>query len=123
MKPKRPNFRPSISTGRHTITKSKYKPVNKDLYGENWEEVSDYVRKRDNYTCQIAKLTTKRKCGIKLPPPFHRMLHAHHIIPLPKGSNHPSNLISLCNECHGWIHNKNLGKITDKQRRAVRGYT
>ena len=121
MKPKRPNFRPSISTGRHSFIKSKTKPVNKEVYGEDWEQLSEYVRKRDNYTCQIAKISTKRKCNVYAPPPFSRLLHAHHIVPLPKGSNHPSNLITLCLDCHGFIHNKYLGKITDKQKKYVRG--
>ena len=122
MKPKRPNFRPKISTGRHTVTKSKYKPPNKELYGEDWEQISDYVRRRDNYTCQIGKISGKRRCSVYAPPPFHHLLHAHHVIPLPKGTNHPSNLVTLCQDCHGFIHNKNLGKITDKQKKFVRGY-
>lgn len=119
MKPRRPNFRPKISTGRYTVTKSKPKQINKELYGEDWEQISDYVRKRDNYTCQIAKISTKFRCGVQAPPPFHHLLQTHHILPLPKGSNHPTNLICLCVDCHGKLHNKNLGKITDKQRKYV----
>lgn len=115
----RPSFRPKINNGR--FQKKKFKPVPKELYGDNWEELSDYVRKRDNYTCQGQKLGLKR-CGSYLPPPFSWLLHCHHIVPLPKGSNHPSNLISLCRECHGLIHNKSLGTITDKQKRAARKF-
>ena len=117
--PKRPNYRPKINKGGNPFFTKKKSNPNKELYGENWQELSDYVRRRDNYTCQIAKIKYDQRCGIRLPPPFHNLLHAHHIIPLPQGINHPSNLITLCVDCHGKLHGKRLGKITDKQRRAV----
>jgi 5-methylcytosine-specific restriction endonuclease McrA len=118
--PKRPNYRPRIKKGGNPFTVNKKQPP-KELYGDNWEALSAYVRQRDNYTCQMHVLRPDIRCGIRLPPPFSNLLHAHHIVPLPKGSNHPTNLISLCRDCHSKIHGgKNLGKaITEKQKRAA----
>lgn len=61
-------------------------------YGENWKNISAFIKKRDDYTC-----TT---CGKKFPAcsPY---LHVHHIIPLSKGgTNEASNLTTLCYQCH-----------------------
>lgn len=113
----RPNFRPKFVKGRQLATKSKRVTVTNELYGEDWDKRSAYVKRRDNYTCQISKIANKT-CKGYYPPPFTKLLHVHHIVPLPKGSNHPNNLITLCRECHGWIHNKYLGQITDKQKRV-----
>ena len=61
-------------------------------YPDNWDDIARAVRKRDNGTCQ--------GCGSK-----DTKLHVHHIIPLSSGgSNARSNLITLCEECHGRIH-------------------
>lgn len=117
-KPGRPSFRPRINTGRGS-SKPRENP-RKEWYGDNWEATSNYVRQRDGYRCRINVIQPSWRCGVYLPPPFHSMLHAHHIVPLPRGSNHPTNLISLCRECHGKIHGKNLGRITDKQKSAAR---
>lgn len=111
----RPSFRPS--------SKSFQKPQKnynerKEWYGDNWKELSDYVKKRDNYCCLAFKIGGP-KCGGRFPPPFSKLLHAHHIVPLPKGSNHPSNILTVCNECHGRLHNKHLGTISRKQRMAA----
>ena len=120
--PKRPNYRPSIKKGGNPFKVNAKKNPDKSLYGENWELLSEYVRKRDNYMCRVSVIRPDLRCGVRLPPPFSRLLHAHHIVPLPKGSNHPTNLITLCVECHGKIHNKYLGKITEKQRKASRNH-
>jgi len=119
--PKRPNYRPSVKKGGNPFKTNHKNHPDKELYGENWEIVSDYVRKRDNYTCRVSVIRPDLKCGIRLPPPYSALLHTHHIVPLPKGSNHPSNLISLCKDCHSKVHGgKNFGKsITDKQKRAA----
>lgn len=62
-------------------------------YPENWEDIARAVRKRDNHTCQ--------GCGDEDPDE----LHVHHIVPLGAGgSNAKSNLITLCDECHGRVH-------------------
>lgn len=115
----RPGFRPKINNGK--FTKKKFKPVPKELYGSNWVELSEYVRRRDNYTCQGRKLGINN-CSVRLPPPFSHLLHAHHIIPLPRGPNHPKNLITLCVSCHGKLHGKNLGTVTNKQKMAARKF-
>jgi len=55
------------------------------------------VFKRDNYTCQHCG---SGKVG-------GRKLHTHHIKPF---ATHPdlrfemSNLITLCDKCHAWVH-------------------
>lgn len=68
-----------------------------EMYG--FENVKQYVRERDNYTCQICKADTIKK-GIGL--------EVHHIIPRSYGgSNKPSNLISLCKKCHNKVHSNN----------------
>ena len=59
-----------------------------EMYG--YENVKQYVRERDKYTCQLCK-----KSGIG------KVLEVHHIIPKNVGgSNKPSNLICLCHNCH-----------------------
>ncbi|ODS41361.1 hypothetical protein BEH94_11960 [Candidatus Altiarchaeales archaeon WOR_SM1_SCG] len=61
-------------------------------YPEDWDDLRRYIYIRDNYICQ--------KCGAT-----DVELHAHHIIPLISGgSNHPSNLATLCRNCHADIH-------------------
>lgn len=69
-------------------------------YGENWKELSEACRRRDNYKC--------RRCGRDF---SHNKLalHAHHIIPLSKGGrNCLANLISLCEDCHSKEHHKKI---------------
>ena len=62
------------------------------LYPENWDRIRHYVFQRDHYTCQL--------CGRKVSNP-----HCHHIIPIGKGgSSTPDNLITLCEECHKYLH-------------------
>ena len=54
----------------------------------NWNNVKYYVLARDNYTCQV--------CHKK-----HKKLNVHHIIYRSKGgSDRPSNLITVCEDCH-----------------------
>lgn len=94
-------------------------PVSRGVhpYGPDWTNVTLYVRKRDNYRCRISDLTRGRRiCKNRFPPPFHHLLHAHHILERGRGgSDHPSNVITICCVCHGWLHNKPLGRITLKQ--------
>jgi len=113
----RPAFRPSVAKG---FTKSKKVFEHKqEWYGDNWSDLSNYVKKRDNYQCMAYKIGGP-KCGGRFPPPFAGLLHAHHIVSLSKGGpNHPKNLITVCSECHGALHNKYLGKISNKQRMAA----
>jgi len=61
-------------------------------YPEDWESKREAIKKRDNYQC--------RSCGAD-----DRQLHVHHIVPLGAGgSNAKSNLITLCEDCHGIVH-------------------
>jgi 5-methylcytosine-specific restriction endonuclease McrA len=70
----------------------------KEQYGDNWRELSNACKERDNYQCQ--------KCKNFFRPPFrHKYLNAHHIIPLSKnGPNNLANLQSLCHWCHKEEH-------------------
>ena len=57
-------------------------------YPDDWDNLRRYIYERDDYTCQ--------KCGV-----IDVELHAHHI----NGrSHHPSNLVTLCRNCHADIH-------------------
>lgn len=107
-----------IKTGRQLV-QSKRTSLGHD-YGDDWPQISAYIKKRDDYRCRAHKLGLA-KCRHRFPPPYQHLLHVHHIIErLRGGSNHPSNLITLCKECHGKTHGRKLGKdITDKQKRAA----
>jgi N6-L-threonylcarbamoyladenine synthase len=60
-------------------------------FGKPWQDLVDFVIKRDNYQCH--------NCHSQL------NLEVHHRIPLKDGGNSlPSNLITLCNQCHKDIH-------------------
>ena len=87
-------------------------------YGEKWPAISRYVKKRDNYTCQAHRFGLK-VCRVRLPPPLHSQLHAHHIIPRAKGGiDHPKNAATLCTQCHGIIHGRKLGNPLTKKQQA-----
>ena len=56
------------------------------------KEMREFVKQRDNYTCQI--------CGKYMPDEVG--LHIDHIIPIAKGGKSvPSNLRVLCSKCNG----------------------
>ncbi|WP_371077422.1 HNH endonuclease [Sinorhizobium sp. CB7] len=58
------------------------------LSASEWDDLRDFIKKRDNYTCGY--------CGSRLAP-----LHVDHIIPLIQGgSNDPENLITACLICN-----------------------
>jgi len=62
-------------------------------YPDNWQGKARAIRQRDDHTCQ--------GCGDSNADE----LHVHHIVPLGAGgSNVRSNLITLCDECHGNVH-------------------
>lgn len=86
-------------------------------YGVDWPKISAYVKHRDDYRCQIAKLTHGRDiCSNRFPPPMQHLLHAHHIQERSAGgTDHPRNLITLCCVCHGNLHGRRLGRITLRQ--------
>jgi len=60
---------------------------------ENWQRLRKYVYHRDGETCQGCGASVDRSAPI------------HHICPLGAGgTNKPSNLILLCESCHGAVH-------------------
>lgn len=70
-----------------------------------WKEILRTIYKRDNYRCM--------RCGSEKRGP--RGIHAHHIKPWagnPKLRNDMSNIITLCKECHEWVHSS---KNTEKE--------
>jgi 5-methylcytosine-specific restriction endonuclease McrA len=65
--------------------------IKRDTYGKNWYQTVGTIQKRDGNKCL--------DCSSK-----HK-LHTHHIVPLSKGGlTAPSNLITLCEECHHRRH-------------------
>jgi 5-methylcytosine-specific restriction endonuclease McrA len=61
-----------------------------------WQRIRNYVVNRDKYTCQI--------CGDK---PID--IQVHHIVwRCQNGSDHPKNLMVVCEHCHRQIHSKQL---------------
>ena len=90
---------------------------NPEIYGKEYqdgeqkgfENVKKYVLYRDGYKCQHCK--TKEKV----------VLHVHHIILRSNGgTDRPANLITLCEKCHGLVHEEKIKlKIkTEKQFKA-----
>jgi hypothetical protein len=69
--------------------------ISQEPYSQEFtERLKKYIRSRDNYRCQICKIShsTARK-------KYTKGLYVHHIDYDKKNSN-PDNLISLCNSCH-----------------------
>lgn len=61
------------------------------------KELREYIKKRDNYTCQI--------CGKHMPDEVG--LHIDHIVPVSRGGKSiPENLRVLCSKCNGRKGNK-----------------
>ena len=78
-----------------------HKITNPDVQGINYQNgqqkrfynVKAFVLNRDNYTCQ--------KCKAK-----NTKLQVHHILyKSQRGTDTPSNLITLCSNCHDKVHN------------------
>ena len=64
-----------------------------DMYG--FQNLKQYVLKRDNYLCQSCKKKTKNNI----------QLHVHHIkFRSNGGTNTKNNLITLCEPCHNKLH-------------------
>jgi hypothetical protein len=78
---------------RYGQPEAKYEAQTTDFYmSPTWIALARQIRKRDNFTC--------RRCG-KYGPNGGGELHVHHIIPRGRGGpNEPSNLITLCSDCH-----------------------
>jgi 5-methylcytosine-specific restriction endonuclease McrA len=66
-----------------------------DMYG--YQNLKQYILKRDNYLCQSCKKKTKQKAE----------LHIHHIkFRSNGGTDTKNNLITLCKPCHDKLHKK-----------------
>lgn len=77
-------------------------------YPSNWNQIRKEVYHRDDYTCQ--------NCGAKGGPQRETELHAHHIVPKSKGGKHnPSNLQTVCKDCHNAIHGSSLAPTATKE--------
>jgi RNA polymerase subunit RPABC4/transcription elongation factor Spt4 len=77
-------------------------------YPPDWNSRRREVYKRDNYTCT--------HCGAKGGDEGNNELHAHHIVPKSRGGSHStSNLITLCDQCHSAVHNKNSAARSPRQ--------
>ncbi len=78
-------------------------------YGDNWNEISEHVKKRDSYTC--------KSCGVRGRKYGPAELHAHHIHHKSEGgSDNPSNLVTLCWRCHNEAHDHFVQPMTEKAR-------
>lgn len=108
------------TTGRPSMKATRIR--SKGWYGDDWKTLADSIKRRDGYRCQIARVS-KYACNRYCPPPFASMLAAHHIVPLPRGTNHPENLVTLCHDCHSKLHGRDVGHISAKQDRASRMFT
>jgi 5-methylcytosine-specific restriction protein A len=71
---------------------------------QKWADALAIVRSRDKKTCQ--------RCGGK--PRGFRVIHIHHIKAWASNPDlrcEPTNLLTLCNRCHDWIHsNQNVNR-------------
>lgn len=65
----------------------------------DWIQLVKYIYKRDGYKCQ--RCGTEKVGSVKF--------HAHHIRPwslYPDLRLEPSNLVTLCDTCHRWVHSR-----------------
>lgn len=84
---------------------------NTDNYPPDWRRRARAIYKRDGYTCQ--------NCGAQGGPFGSTELHAHHIVNVASGGIHePSNLVTLCRECHTATHNPGIAAPTASRKRA-----
>lgn len=85
-------------------------------YPPDWDARRKTVYRRDDWTCT--------ECGRKSGPHAGRKgvpLHAHHEYPLSQGgSNHLSNLTTLCESCHNQEHGHDITASMDRRTRMDR---
>lgn len=75
-------------------------PLRQTMYARSfWKEIAKTVYERDGYLCQ--------RCGLKHSK--QNRLHAHHVKPWAGNPNFrfdTNNIITLCRDCHTWVHSK-----------------
>ena len=72
-----------------------------------WKKKRAVVMRRDGYECQQCRRYGKTAAAVTV----------HHIYPLkdyPEYKLNSHNLISLCNDCHGQMHNRLTDELTAK---------
>ena len=73
-----------------------------------WGWIALGIYRRDKYHCT--------ECGIDVSAPFVTY-EAHHIIPRSRGgTEHPSNLRTVCSECHRKYTNELLGSMSIERK-------
>ena len=88
--------------------------LDKSFYkSKQWEHKRDSILRRDSYTCQLCKR-------------YGRMTgagHVHHVYPFeqyPEYALESWNLISLCQQCHNKMHDRDTHELTEEGRRLQR---
>ena len=74
---------------------------------KRWKEKREKILRRDEYLCRECKRYGKATPATTV----------HHILPLeqrPDLKLNSQNLISLCNECHNQMHDRNTNELTEK---------
>lgn len=80
---------------------------------KRWKRLRGRILSRDGYQCQEAKRYGKMVAANTV----------HHVFPLadwPQYKWEPWNLISLSNEAHNQMHDRNTGALTDKGLELLR---
>lgn len=89
-----------VAKGNNPAWKGGITPERQRLYKTHqWKALIKEIYKRDNYQCQ--RCGTYKIKGVRF--------HAHHIkswADYPQLRFEPTNLITLCNTCHTWVHSK-----------------
>lgn len=82
----RPRTRTFIKRGANGVSK-----IRRVDYKKTWPETAREVKRRDGYKCKVCSGTED--------------LEVHHIVPVSRGgTNHKTNLITLCSTCHHKRH-------------------
>lgn len=80
-------------------------------YGPSFnEQTKERVRVRDNFICQICKIPELE---------YTKCLDIHHI-DYDKKNNAIENLICLCNQCHGILHNGKNKKYLEEKIKCLK---
>ncbi|OZA98138.1 MAG: hypothetical protein B7X52_01035 [Thiotrichales bacterium 34-46-19] len=99
-------FPPSISPTQPKYT-AETAPIND--YPENWNQISDELKRQVGYRCQNSN------CGINVGKENKRLLHVHHKNGV-KYDCTPENLVCLCIKCHSLEFNHSHLKDTQEYK-------